>query len=323
MPNTYTPNYNIDYWSPSKGDLCSMLYDIAEYLHNNPTWSTEEMNDFINEYFEDHPINSPVTSVAGKTGAVTLNTGDITAGSDTLANVITNIWTQHAAQDAVIATKYSDANPPPYPVTSVNGQTGAVVIEGGSSSPVQSVCGKTGVVTLSTEDIQAGNETLTSALSNVWTQHSAQDAVIATKYSAVNPPPYPVTSVNGMTGAVQIQAGSGSDVAVLRSGISQGQTLNFEKGINSFVFNFTHNFSDETEAKYKLFDINRGLVCMVHFTPYDLTGDALACVETNTVYLKIKRGVNANMYVGGMLTVITTEQASTSFVFQLYTNSGD
>lgn len=34
--------------------------------------------------------------------------------------------------------QYSASNPPPYPVTSVNGQTGAVTIEsGGSSIPVQ------------------------------------------------------------------------------------------------------------------------------------------------------------------------------------------
>ena len=35
--------------------------------------------------------------------------------------------------------QYSSSNPPPYPVTSVNGQTGAVTIEaGGSAIPVQS-----------------------------------------------------------------------------------------------------------------------------------------------------------------------------------------
>lgn len=33
--------------------------------------------------------------------------------------------------------QYSASNPPPYPVTSVNGQTGAVTVEGGGSTPVQ------------------------------------------------------------------------------------------------------------------------------------------------------------------------------------------
>ena len=50
--------------------------------------------------------------------------------------------------------QYSESNPPPYPVTSVNGKTGAVVIEtGGSSTP------KEYVVTPNSAFINAGNIT--------------------------------------------------------------------------------------------------------------------------------------------------------------------
>ena len=52
--------------------------------------------------------SAPVTSVAGKTGAVTLAKGDV--GLSKVDNV----------------QQYSASNPPPYPVSSVNGQTGAV-----------------------------------------------------------------------------------------------------------------------------------------------------------------------------------------------------
>ena len=62
--------------------------------------------------------------------------------------------------------QYSASNPPPYPVTSVNGQTGAVAIDKSS--------------------VGLGN------VDNVQ------------QYSASNPPPYPVTSVNGQTGAVNV-----------------------------------------------------------------------------------------------------------------------
>ena len=62
--------------------------------------------------------------------------------------------------------QYSATNPPPYPVSSVNGQTGTVV--------------------LAKSDIGLGN------VDNVQ------------QYSASNPPPYPVTSVNGQTGAVTV-----------------------------------------------------------------------------------------------------------------------
>lgn len=65
-----------------------------------------------------------------------------------------------------LAEKYSASSPPPYPVTSVAGKTGAVA--------------------LSKSDVGLGN------VANV------------AQYSASNPPPYPVTSVNGSTGAVTV-----------------------------------------------------------------------------------------------------------------------
>ena len=52
----------------------------------------------------------PVTSVNGKTGAVTLGKSDVGLGS------VDNV------------RQYSASNPPPYPVTSVNGHTGAITI---------------------------------------------------------------------------------------------------------------------------------------------------------------------------------------------------
>ena len=71
------------------------------------------------------------------------------------------------------------------PVTSVNGQTGDVVLSI-PTVPVTSVNGQTGAVVLGKSDVGLGN------VDNVQ------------QYSASNPPPYPVTSVNGQTGAVTI-----------------------------------------------------------------------------------------------------------------------
>ena len=71
---------------------------------------------------------------------------------------------------------YTPTNPPPYPVTSVNGKTGVVTGLYDQNNqppyPVTSVNGKTGAVT--------------------------------GLYDQNNQPPYPVTSVNGKTGAVSI-----------------------------------------------------------------------------------------------------------------------
>ena len=77
---------------------------------------------------------------------------------------------------------YGTDNAPPYPVTSVNGQTGDVTISAGGN--VDSVNGKTGVVVLNKSDVGLGN------VDNV------------RQYSTSNPPPYPVQSVDGATGAV-------------------------------------------------------------------------------------------------------------------------
>lgn len=118
------------------------------------------------------PINSSgggaVNSVNGKVGDVVLDKTDIGLGN-----------VENVAQ-------YSASNPPPYPVTSVNGMTGDVIVSGGGGGDVLSVNGKTGAVVLDKTDIGLGNV--------------ANEA----QYSANNPPPYPVTSVNGQTGTVII-----------------------------------------------------------------------------------------------------------------------
>lgn len=117
---------------------------------------------------------------------------------------------------------------PASPVSSVNGQTGAVVLDASdvsalpdttaipsdtsdltntagfvdaagaaAAAPVQSVNGQTGAVVLGKSDVGLGN------VDNVQ------------QYSASNPPPYPVTSVNGRTGDVTVGGGGGMDATLL------------------------------------------------------------------------------------------------------------
>lgn len=110
---------------------------------------------------------------------------------------------------------YDAGNPPPYPVTAVNGQTGDVVI----SIPVQSVNGMTGNIIL----YQQANVELPALESgdtwSIWreTENNAEVGIRLTSgqpmkrmddgdeysvYDTGNPPPYPVTSVAGLTGSV-------------------------------------------------------------------------------------------------------------------------
>lgn len=85
-------------------------------------------------------IDIPVTSVDGKTGAVTTNA-------------------------------YTPDNPPPYPVTSVDGKTGAVTTDAYTPSnqppyPVTKVNNKTGEVSLTAEDVGAmASDKITFSLS--------------------------------------------------------------------------------------------------------------------------------------------------------------
>ena len=161
---TYTSKIDVTKWWPDKSDLVAWVYDITKYLQDTPIPTEEAVAQAVDKYLQENPITGnfyspdnpppyPVTSVNGKTGAVTIDAG--TEGA------------------------YSPNNPPPYPVTSVNGKTGAVTglysADNAPPYPVTSVNGKTGAVT--------------------------------GLYSADNAPPYPVTSVNGKTGAVEIATG--------------------------------------------------------------------------------------------------------------------
>ena len=134
----------------------------------------------------------PVTSVNGQTGNVVTypdaanNLPTVPEGYTNFTRTIDSEGTPASVGLQVDKTKiqrikdlqridvYDADNQPPYPVTSVNGQTGTVTglydANNQPPYPVTSVNGNTGAVT--------------------------------GLYDASNPPPYPVTSVNNQTGAV-------------------------------------------------------------------------------------------------------------------------
>lgn len=145
-----------------------------------------------------------VTSVNGKTGDVILNAQDVGAAPTVDLEALSSQVNDAVAQ---IGDKYSPTNPPPYPVTSVNGKTGAVVLNAVDvgalpdtyeppTPPVTSVNTKTGAVVLNAEDVGAATPAQVEAVS----------AEVAKRYGPDNAPPYPVTSVNTKTGAVTLSA---------------------------------------------------------------------------------------------------------------------
>ena len=137
----------------------------------------------------------------------------------------------------------------PYPVTSVNGQTGAVDGLYSASNPppypVTSVNGKTGDVNVDT----------------------------STMYSPTNPPPYPVTSVNGKTGAVTVD---GFGVSAVKSATVSGDNtdtitltlIGFAPGTYKAIFVNVSVFSANKDTGVQLLTNNNDYL-MTGISDYD------------------------------------------------------
>lgn len=229
----YTPSIDVQKWFPDKSDLTKWVYDIIKYLHDTPIPTEEEIEKAVDAYLAKNPITGnfysadnpppyPVTSVNGKTGAVT--------------------------------GLYSAENKPPYPVTSVNGKTGAVTGLYDASNPppypVTSVNGKTGAVTVDVD---------TSGL-----------------YSPTNPPPYPVTSVNGKTGAVTVPG-----FAIGAAKLITPTNIN--------TSNVTLTLSGYVQGKYKMI--------FILFDCYSANKDTGIALRANTANVTLYSGVSD--YDGG------------------------
>lgn len=146
----------------------------------------EMVGKIVQEYLRDHPVQAVETDPTVPEWAKQEDPPAYTKADVGLGNV------ENVRQ-------YSASNPPPYPVTSVNGMTGDVVIqstgEGGginveTDPTVPAWAKEANPPTYSKTDVGLGN------VDNV------------RQYSASNPPPYPVTSVNGQTGDVSLELGS-------------------------------------------------------------------------------------------------------------------
>lgn len=106
---------------------------------------------------------------------------------------------------------YAQNNQPPYPVTSVNGQTGDIVLYAQNTVRLPNL-----------DDISLHNWNIFRELNNnflgiEFNEDGTASLIFNTQryniYSANNPPPYPVTSVNGQTGAVTLYTDNNGVIA--------------------------------------------------------------------------------------------------------------
>ena len=151
---------------------------------------------------------------------------------------------KYLQENPITGNFYSPENPPPYPVVSVNGKTGAVAglydANNQPPYPVTSVNGKTGDVTI--EGGGAGNAySPDNPPPYPVTSVNGKTGAVTGLYSADNAPPYPVTSVNGKTGAVEIASG-GMSVSAANSTTPSGNNTN----------NVTLTLNGYVQGKYKM-----------------------------------------------------------------------
>jgi hypothetical protein len=137
---------------------------------------------------------APVQSVAGRTGAVTLQAADITAGTLDIARIPTISYT---ALSNVPATFAPEAHT--HGTADVVGLTAAA----SAAAPVQSVNGLTGAVTIARADLTAAAEVHT---------HSTADII---SFTAAASAAAPVQSVAGRTGTISLAAADVSGLAAV------------------------------------------------------------------------------------------------------------
>lgn len=96
----FLPPINLGGFKPAPATLAQWVYDIWQYLQENPIATQEDITTYIQNYFEtspevqeivgdvvaqyllDNPPQAPVQSVQGKTGAVNLTYPDIVPASN-------------------------------------------------------------------------------------------------------------------------------------------------------------------------------------------------------------------------------------------------
>lgn len=198
--------------------------------------------------------SAPVTSVNAKTGAVILSASDVGAQPTITVNgIIKGDGAGNLSEQETVAAELVDLPTVPTKVSELTNDANYITA---AQAPVQSVNNKTGAVQLNASDVGAlpadtviptvNNATLTIKRNSInvgsFTANAANDVNIdinvptnksdiglgnvdnVKQYSASNPPPYPVTSVNGKTGAVLVNVPSASSTTPKAPGTASAGT---------------------------------------------------------------------------------------------------
>lgn len=178
--------------------------------------------DNVKQYSASNPPPYPVKSVNSKTGEITLTASDVGARPSTWTPTKQEIGLENVTNEK----QYSVSNPPPYPVSQVNGKTGSVTLIASDVGAISSENISQSVGTSTTdipseqavsnkvqEAFNEADENLTAHIEDKTNPHSVTKDQVGLgnvtnerQYSENNPPPYPVTQVNSKTGNITLTA---------------------------------------------------------------------------------------------------------------------
>ena len=190
----------------SKLKIRNIIYDVKDAIARSSIGNLSELQTEHKDNLVD-AINDAAQSGGGGGGAspYTQNPSSLGEASPGSVNQYARGDHVHPMPSASDVGALPDSTTIPTKTSQLQNDSGFL-----TSAPVSSVNGQTGAVTVSKSDVGLGN------VDNVQ------------QYSANNPPPYPVTSVNGQTGAVSLSIpSSASDVGAVASNQGSGNAGKF------------------------------------------------------------------------------------------------
>ena len=213
---TYTMVYR---QNSTKHHFCN-AYNNSIWLIvcDNDTWSSASSTS----------IPSAATSDPADLGTAAKGTSTLYARQDHVHNKPAYTKSDVGLGNVDNVQQYSATNPPPYPVTSVNGSTGAVTVS--VPSAATSTPADLGTAAVGTSSKYAKEDHVHNKPTYTKSDVGLGNVDNVQQYSANNPPPYPVTSVNGSTGAVTVSVPSASSATPKALGTaSAGSSSDFSR----------------------------------------------------------------------------------------------
>ena len=208
----------------SKLKIRNIIYDVKDAIARSSIGNLSELQTEHKDNLVD-AINDAAQSGGGGGGAspYTQNPSSLGQASPGSVNQYARGDHVHPMPSASDVGALPDSTTIPTKTSQLQNDSGFL-----TSAPVSSVNGQTGAVTVSKGDVGLGN------VDNV------------RQYSATNPPPYPVTSVNGQTGTVVLDADDvGAEPAVIEVTISTSGAVTQALDAGT-IYHFTGNLTSLT-----------------------------------------------------------------------------